>query len=1048
MDLERSLMSNIASSPMVSSTPKLRRGDIVQRINQPEMVGQILSERRNPQTEQWEYSVQFASGQRVVPEEAIRRFQPVQSPWQALEEGCVSGFEAFVCNLTYHRLKHPPARIANSFATARTQFYPHQFKPLLKFLDNPVKGILIADDVGLGKTIEAGYILRELDARHGRLDRVLIVVPARLQRKWRKEMRDRFNEHQFDLIKAKDLLYQTELIRKGRVPDQFRWIVSYEAIRSEEVANALHETLLPIDALIVDESHRVRNPDTFQHKTIAALCQCSDSIVFLSATPVMTSLENLWNQLKLLSPTEFLEWPVFSQQIRAHQQLLQIQRALSTSDPQLKSAQEMFADYVRRFTSEEGRAGEFFSSITDRLQSPQLEKQWLLTLQSDIGLLSPVGHMISRTRKVEALPNRPLRDAHWVPVDLSSLERNVYDSVESLCRVLWPSTEDFGFQMSLLMAYRITASCIPAAMGYFRDKLTNGVTQTDRNEDSDEDDAGDSVPQTAWKDPQARTRLAMILQEYERAAMPDSKFDNFATLLANIRKDDQAAGRRPRKLVVFSFFRRTLEYLASRLSSLGVRNRYIHGLVPVDEREHAIDDFVEDPEINVLLTSEVGGEGIDLQAACVVVNYDLPWNPMVVEQRIGRIDRIGQESPILYIFNLVVSGSVEELILKRLLDRIEIFRQSIGELDEIIGGEIEDLAVRAIRGQLNPEQLEVMVKQTGEAVTHRLSSARTMLREVDGLLAADQALIQEINAVAGERQLPSENELLLYLNSFLGPHFPGTTLPTKAAKDVVAADLHGPLAAAIESNVNKLGDEAKLFANRISSGEVLLTLSRDAAYRHHRAELIHLQHPLAQFVVSEESASSSIAGAFSLSLDSCTIPAGKYLFLVTLIHVFGQRPLTKLIPIFASLDSEQVWNIPEETTAWMLEILDHARDAAFPNDVKGFFDATRSRLLEAVDRLKADWEARERRLDQARREQQLRTKLASLDYRIRRATETHRDLTNSKAKDFAIRMALKRLEKAKNERQVFMDSLPSSTWQPIEHEEIAVGTLVVEHKQQ
>src|SRR5208282_5877972 len=102
-------------------------------------------------------------------------------------------------------------------------FYPHQFRPVLKFLDNPQNRILIADDVGLGKTIEAGYILRELDLRQGQLERVLAMVPARLTSKWKKEMHGRFGEH-FDVVKAPHILEQVQRLRMGRDIQPFRWI--------------------------------------------------------------------------------------------------------------------------------------------------------------------------------------------------------------------------------------------------------------------------------------------------------------------------------------------------------------------------------------------------------------------------------------------------------------------------------------------------------------------------------------------------------------------------------------------------------------------------------------------------------------------------------------------------------------------------------------------------------------------------------------------------------------------------------------------------------
>jgi hypothetical protein len=183
-------------SPAASQRePKFKLHQPVQRINQPEAIGIVLEIHPDRQLSTWKYAVIFGTERRIVPEEALQALEIKQTVWDALTDGVFSGKEHFICTLTYHRLLHPPTRIAHSFASARTQFYPHQFKPLLKFLDNPKKRILIADDVGLGKTIEAGYILRELDARQGRLDRVLVVCPARLSPKWKKEMRDRFNRH-------------------------------------------------------------------------------------------------------------------------------------------------------------------------------------------------------------------------------------------------------------------------------------------------------------------------------------------------------------------------------------------------------------------------------------------------------------------------------------------------------------------------------------------------------------------------------------------------------------------------------------------------------------------------------------------------------------------------------------------------------------------------------------------------------------------------------------------------------------------------------------
>src|SRR5260370_6409600 len=193
-------------------------------------------------------------------------------------EGWRAAPRPFVFTLTYHRLRRPPTRIAYSFSTSRTQFYPHQFTPLLKFLDHPGKRLLIADDVGLGKTIEAGYILRELRARQV-VERVLVVVPARLVPKWKRELQTRFDEY-FDAVRRADLLSLAERLRQAQELDPFRWIASYEHVRPDAGRVAFEDTEPPIDVLIVDEAHRLRNPDTLHHPIAPTLFAISHAFLF------------------------------------------------------------------------------------------------------------------------------------------------------------------------------------------------------------------------------------------------------------------------------------------------------------------------------------------------------------------------------------------------------------------------------------------------------------------------------------------------------------------------------------------------------------------------------------------------------------------------------------------------------------------------------------------------------------------------------------------------------------------------------------------------
>src|SRR5205814_6219007 len=143
-----------------------------------------------------------------------------------------------------------------------------------------------------------------------------------------------------------------------------------------------------------------------------------------------------------------------------------------------------------------------------------------------------------------------------------------------------------------------------------------------------------------------------------------------------------------------------------------------------------------------------------------------------------------------------------------------------------------------------------------------------------------QALIDEINAIIGERQLPSEHELILFLNSFLANRYPGTQLPSRIVKEVVSVNLGTTLGFALENSATELGHDAAIFGRRISTGPVDLTLSREAGYHHSRAELIHLQHPLTRFAVSQITKEKSLKNsAFALSLSTKRLPAGRYGFL-------------------------------------------------------------------------------------------------------------------------------------------------------------------------
>jgi len=700
-------------------------------------------------------------------------------------------------------------------------------------------------------------------------------------------------------------------------------------------------------------------------------------------------------------------------------------------------------------------ATEIAQSVVERLQTPGIQGRDLVELRADIARLSPTGHIITRTRKADALPHRPRREAGWIPVPLTPAERAIYEGIAELCRLAYSAEEgSWGFQMALLRAYQMTASSIPAAMRYFAERLRTSpsvlfgpepvVDDGDEDESPQPLDLTSSAPFSA----SARARISAAIATYERLAGTDTKLEYLVRELKSIWHEDDRASRSLRKVVVFSTFPRTLEYLQASLDRRHIKNRMIHGGVPVDEREVNIDEFLDLKDVLVLLSSEVGGEGIDLQRASVVVNYDLPWNPMVVEQRIGRVDRIGQDSSLIVVMNLVVTESVEELVLQRLLHKIGIFEQSIGELDPIIGEEIKRLTERALRGELADDELDRVVEETGEALHRRILEAHRMLARLDALLAADQAIIDEIHAVTGERQLPTEAETRLFLNEFLGEHFPGCQIPEEATRRVVSLHLGDGLPAALDGAATDFGGDAQTitrFARRLSGGSVELTLSRDASYRHPRADLLHLRHPLVRFAVSEiEKGRSRLHKAFALALEQSTVLSpGLYAFAISVVEIPGYRPTIKLAAVVVDVTSDRAWSDPEETTPVVLELLERTQDLDLPPLEDGVLDAAKARAVSALNSLLAEWSAREQRLDYVRREQQHAALRTTLEFRLQRARARLAALERREAAHFPIRMAQARVGKARQQFEVVMTQAPSTSWPGVEQEEIAVGVLRV-----
>jgi SNF2 family DNA or RNA helicase len=446
---------------------------------------------------------------------------------------------------------------------------------------------LLADEVGLGKTIEAGLILSEYLAR-GMIQSLLILTPASLVSQWQQELQTKFG---IDTVTSDDKQLQLN-------PNEF-WSTNNRLIASLNTAkSAKHFNLVTTrswDLVIVDEAHHLKNRSTLNWKLVNALNK--RFILMLTATPVQNSLVELFNLLTLLKPG-----------------LLKTEAAFKK-------------EYV---SSKNGRVP----------KNPEKLRQLMREV------------MVRNTRSLVDV-QLPKRFATTITVSPSKSEEKLYQDLTEYVRSLEIGESDTAKPQKL-------------------DKFSR--TNLLMRAGSSPQALADSLKNLAKKFPsdelKALTRRASQIKQVEKAA----------SLVDLLKKSTQ-------KTIVFTTHRATSAYLAKTLEAEGIAFAQFLGDMSLKEKDAAIEDFRD--RVSVLLASETGGEGRNIQFANSIVNYDLPWNPMKIEQRIGRIHRIGQTQDV-FIFNFCLKDSIEEYILKILHDKINMFELVVGEIETILGNVDEE----------------------------------------------------------------------------------------------------------------------------------------------------------------------------------------------------------------------------------------------------------------------------------------------------------------------------------------------------------------------
>jgi len=619
-------------------------------------------------------------------------------------------FHAF---LSAFEILNPGSANLYSINAARIDFIPYQYRPVLRFIRADRPRMLIADSVGVGKTIEAGLILRELQARKD-VNSILIICPKPLvtESKWLNEMK-RFDED-FEHLDRSDLRFcieETNIGGEWPVKKE-KAIISYSKFNSVILDGqgrfvGLNKLNPPphFDLVIVDEAHHVRNVDTDAYKAVKFFCDNAEAAVFLTATPIQLGDNDLFVLLNLLRPDLIIDRNSF--ELMAEPNPF-INGAISAMRGQDSDWRENALDFLNKAakTSWGGKVlaiNPDFINVREKLLQKEISREDRVKLITTAENLHTFSGIINRTRRRD-IGDFTTRYPETKPIPFTPNQQKLHDSLLSVQAEIFRrihGNKNIAFMMTTIR--RQAASCIFGLKPYLEEMLTRHADEL-----FSDDLLNDAVDDTFDSDLDLSGILSIekeikkILSFAENLDNNDPKYDELRRIVEEKQK------RENHRVMLFSSFRHTLNYLFEKLVKDGFRAGLIHGGIPDNQRVELRQRFEKSKEdteaLDVLLFSEVGCEGLDYQFCDCLVNYDLPWNPMRIEQRIGRIDRKGQKSDPVVIYNMVTPGTVDFDIYERCLWRIGVFKQSIGDCEEILGEITKEIKSIGEDFTLNEEQ--------------------------------------------------------------------------------------------------------------------------------------------------------------------------------------------------------------------------------------------------------------------------------------------------------------------------------------------------------
>ena len=815
--------------------------------------------------------------------------------------------------LTAYQISNPGSSSLYSLNSARIDFVPYQFRPALKMIKADTPRLLVADDVGVGKTIEAGLILKEMEARSS-IQSVLIICPRPLvaERKWELEMK-RFDENFVQMDGRMLTGAISEMHRDQAWPERFSKMIVPYSLFGEDIIDGTNSTsnkrrknlglaeLDPtphFDLVIVDEAHNIRNSNTWAYKGVEIFCRNADAVVFLTATPLQNSNKDLFTLLNLLRPDVVIDPDTFQIMAEPNGYINTLLRIVRTQEEGWQEAgREQIANILN---TSWGRSviqhNPDFDKIYAFLEKDEVCREEKVEMIYKIESLHSFHELINRTRRRD-IEDFCIRRTQTVQVNMDPVQRDLYEAVidfESHALSMVHGSRSVRFMMCTLM--RQAASCIHGLAPFLQDLINKRMDQVREDGELFEydfelnDDDGNSLFELADE----------IDSLVDKLPKTDPKFEKMYEVIQEKQKDEN------NRVIIFSSFRHTLGYIYKNLKKRGIRVGQVNGSVPDEERFNLRQRFMKDCDsddaIDVLMFSEVGCEGLDYQFCDTMINYDLPWNPMRIEQRIGRIDRRGQRSDTVRIYNMITEGTIDANVYYRCLNKIGVFEASIGDCSEILGDISEQIMRIMFEPGLTEAERNMKIEKMADNEVMKVQEMQRLEQEEKSLYGFDLSnFIQNKDVQDSENMWITPQSIQEMVEMFLSDYLDeGEYIRGKSnLKSLrLAQDKRKKLLEHLKDvKITNTNNASRLWKAYLKSAKPTLQVTFDSicAKDNRDATFLTQMHPLVIQAATFES--NELPCEVGVSINSDELPAGDYEFLIYVWKYKGLRPDVRLVAV-------------------------------------------------------------------------------------------------------------------------------------------------------